>query len=244
MNGTWPTVLDHETSTGSTQLTVRSLRKRFTLHTMGGLELDVLGGLSFDLERGAFGVLVGASGSGKSTVLKCIYRTYRPTAGRILHRLPSGEWLDLAACSEQQVLQIRKGDIATVTQFLRCAPRVPAEEVVAAARTTQGIEREQALAEARALLARFKIPQKLWRAFPVTFSGGEQQRINLARAIIQRPRLLLLDEPTASLDGRAIDDFLEALTQVRESGTTILAVFHDSKLIESLATQVIAVEPL
>lgn len=222
-----------------TQLAVRSLRKSFTLHTLGGLQIEVLADLSFDLDRGAFGVLEGPSGSGKSTVLKCIHGTYRPTAGSIFHRMPSGKWLDLAACSEQQMLRARRGEIAAVTQFLRCAPRVPAEEVVAAARTAQGIGRRQAVDEARALLGHLQIPEKLWKAFPVTFSGGEQQRINLARAIIQQPRLLLLDEPTASLDRRAIHDFMEALSRVRSNGTTILAVFHDPGLIDLLATRVI-----
>jgi alpha-D-ribose 1-methylphosphonate 5-triphosphate synthase subunit PhnL len=196
--------------------------------------------LSFRLKEREFGVITGPSGAGKTTVLKCIYRSYLPTNGAINYRLANGSWVDLATCPERDVLEVRKWEIALVTQFFRCAPRVPTEEVVASPRVAQGVEREAAVEESRTLLRRFKIPEKLWRAYPVTFSGGEQQRINLARAIVQKPRLLLLDEPTASLDERSVHAFLQALEDVRRRATTCLAIFHDQKLINHLATQVVS----
>ena len=225
-------------------LSVENLEKTFCLHLLKGIRVEAVQSLSFQLQQGEFGVLVGPSGAGKTTVLKCIYRTYLPTGGTIRYQCSDNSIVDLATCSEQMVLEIRKTEIAHVTQFLRCAPRVPAEEVVSYPRMTQGISQKEAVEEARELLQRFAIPEKLWQAYPITFSGGEQQRINLARAIVQRPRLLLLDEPTASLDSRAIERFLAALESIRKKGTTCLGIFHNQDMVRSLATQVIEVRPL
>jgi alpha-D-ribose 1-methylphosphonate 5-triphosphate synthase subunit PhnL len=220
-------------------LEVEQLSKCFCLHLLGAMPLPVLGRLNFRIREGDFAVISGPSGSGKSTVLKCVYRSYLPTSGAVYYRCADGVWLDLVQCSEQQMLALRRSEIGYVTQFLRCAPRVAAEQVVAGPRMILGGSRSVALDEARNLLQRFRIPEKLWKAFPVTFSGGEQQRINLARAIIQKPRLLLLDEPTASLDPRAVECFLEALEEVRQQGTTCLGIFHDRSLIDRFATQVV-----
>jgi alpha-D-ribose 1-methylphosphonate 5-triphosphate synthase subunit PhnL len=201
--------------------------------------VEPLRSLSFDLRAGEFVVVVGPSGSGKSTLLKCIFRTYLPSSGAVRYRLRTGAWLDLATCTEQEILAVRTSEVAYATQFLRCAPRCPAEAVVASARIAQSVPRARALDEARSLLHQFRIPEKLWRAFPVTFSGGEQQRVNLARAIIQRPRLLLLDEPTASLDEASIGVVLQVLREVQEQGTTCLAILHDPALVRVLGSQVI-----
>lgn len=220
-------------------LAVERLSKSFELHLLGGMQIQAIQELSFHLEEGDFGVLSGPSGTGKTTVLKCIHRSYLATGGAILYRASRGDWVDLAICSERDILELRRLEIACVTQFLRCAPRVPAEQVVASPRILQGIAPETALEEARELLKRFRVPEKLWRAYPVTFSGGEQQRVNLARAIVQKPRLLLLDEPTASLDGVAVRLFVDALREVRRGGTTCLAVFHDHGLMDELGTQII-----
>jgi alpha-D-ribose 1-methylphosphonate 5-triphosphate synthase subunit PhnL len=221
-------------------LAVEQLGKRFCLHMLGAMALPVLHGFSFQVREGDFAVLSGPSGSGKSTVLKCIYRSYLATEGSIYFRCADDTWLDIVQCDEQQILSLRQHEIGYVSQFLRCAPRVAAEEVVASPRIAQTGSPAEAKEEARALLRRFRIPEKLWKAFPVSFSGGEQQRINLARAIIQKPRLLLLDEPTASLDHRAIEAFWEALEEVRQNGTTCLAIFHDRVLIDRFATRVVA----
>lgn len=225
-------------------LSVKNLKKTFCLYLLKDLKVEAVRSISFTLQDGEFGVLSGSSGSGKSTILKCIFRTYLPTSGSIKYRCADYSLVDLAGCCERKVLRIRQREIACVTQFLRCAPRVPAEEVVAYPRMAQGMSREEAIAEARELLDCFAIPEKLWKAYPITFSGGEQQRVNLARAIIQSPRLLLLDEPTASLDGHAVERFLIALENIREKGTTCLGIFHNQDAINSLATQVIDVRSL
>jgi len=224
-------------------LSVEHLRKRFCLHLLDKLLVEPIEDLSFRLKEGEFGVIAGPSGAGKTTVLKCIYRSYLPSGGSIYYRLVKGSWVDLATCPEREVLEIRKREIALVTQFFQCAPRIPAEEVVARPRLEQGKKHEEAVEEARDLLRRFKIPEKLWKAYPVTFSGGEQQRVNLARAIVQKPRLLLLDEPTASLDEKSMHSFLQALDEVRQHDTTCLAIFHDQTLISTLATQLIRLAP-
>ena len=223
-------------------LSVEDLHKHFRLHLLGGLLVEPVRGISFRLNEGEFGVISGPSGVGKTTILKCIFRSYLPSSGAIRYRNAHGSWTDLATCPERDVIEIRRTEFAYVTQFLRCAPRVVAEEVVARARIEQGHPHDEAIDEARSLLRRFKIPEKLWGAFPITFSGGEQQRVNLARAIIKKPRLLMLDEPTASLDAQSVESFLEALEEVRRQNTTCLSIFHDKKMIQTLATHVIRLE--
>jgi len=133
-------------------LSVEHLRKKFCLHLLNGLMVEPIRDLSFSLKEKEFGILVGPSGAGKSTVLKCIYRSYLPTAGKVNFRLACGSWVDLAKSSEQEVLEIRKHEIACVTQFFRCAPRVAAEEIVARSRMSQNVPRDNALEEARSLL--------------------------------------------------------------------------------------------
>lgn len=224
-------------------LRVENLSKRFCLHLLGRLSVEALGGLSFQLREGDFGVLRGPSGAGKSTVLKCIYGTYLPSAGIVSYRRADGTRIDLARCPEQEILRLRRQEIGYVSQFLRCAPRIPAEAIVAAPRMGMGDPAPDALNTARSLLRRLGVPERLWRAYPASFSGGEQQRVNLARALILRPRLLLLDEPTASLDAGATEHFLEVLDGARIGGTTCLGVFHDSKMIHRLATRIIEVRP-
>lgn len=220
-------------------LCVRDLEKIFTLHLLGGVEVVALSNLSFDLDQGDFAVLTGPSGAGKSSVLQCIFGTYTPTRGSIQYLGQDDLWVDLARCSERRILELRKREISYVTQFLQCPPRVPAEMVVAAPRVLQGLCLDQALEEAREMLMRLKIPERLWRAFPMTFSGGERQRVNLARALIARPRLLLMDEPTASLDTLATASLKEVLSERKSQGTTVLAVFHELGHVESLVTRII-----
>jgi len=229
---------------GDSLLSVENLEKTFRLHLLGGIRVEAVQPLSFKLREREFGVLAGPSGAGKTSVLKCIYRTYLPTGGTIRYRRADNGVVDMATCPEQTILEIRKKEIACVTQFFRCAPRVSAEQVVAFARAAQGASQEEALEEARVFLRAFAIPEKLWKAYPVTFSGGEQQRVNLARAMVQGPRMLLLDEPTASLDARAVERFLAALESIRGQGTTCLGIFHNQDMVRSLATEVIEVKPL
>ncbi len=222
-----------------TVLSVRNLKKTFKIHLLGELTVNTIESFSFDLDEGDFAVLVGPSGIGKSTVLNCIFRTYLVTGGNIIYSARDGSRFDLASCDERTIMRLRNTEMAYVTQFLHCQPRMAAELVVAAPRVAQGLSLEQALEEARELMERLAIPRELWCAFPATFSGGERQRVNLARALISKPRLLLMDEPTASLDPSSIARVLDILKEMKQKGTTFLSVFHDLGPVRSLVTKVI-----
>jgi alpha-D-ribose 1-methylphosphonate 5-triphosphate synthase subunit PhnL len=217
-------------------LTVSNLGKRFLLHGLGGKVIEGCRAVNFALGAGEALALAGPSGTGKSTVLKCIYRTYLPSAGSIRYRSALHGEVDLATAPERQVLELRRREIGYVSQFLRVIPRVAALEVVMQPLLARGgVPVDDARRRAHALLDRLRIPEALRDAYPATFSGGEQQRINLARAAIWAPRLLLLDEPTASLDRESVDAVLEVLGELRRSGTTLVAVLHDPRLIDAVA---------
>jgi alpha-D-ribose 1-methylphosphonate 5-triphosphate synthase subunit PhnL len=217
-------------------LTVRGLGKSFTLHHQGK-RIPSAQDASFTVESGRLTALVGPSGAGKSSVLKCVFRTYLPQAGSIiLHGDPD---LDLATCDEHAALRARRQDIAYVTQFLYCLPRQPTVDVVAAPLAALGVAREQARAAARERLRELDLPERLWDVPPATFSGGERQRVNLARGLVHRPRLLMLDEPTASLDRRSAELVVGAIRAAKAAGVAILAIFHDPELVAALADTVV-----
>lgn len=222
-----------------TVLWIADLEKKFHIHLLGDFALETIKNFSLHLNEGEFAILVGPNGIGKSTVLNCIFRTYLPTGGKIIYRSRDGSYIDLAKCDERTITRLRKTEMAYVTQFLHCQPRVPAELVVATPRLSQGIPMGQALREARQLMERLGLPPNLWRASPVSFSGGEKQRVNLARAFILQPRLLLMDEPTASLDQYSTGLVVELLAELKERGTTVLSVFHDFAPVKELVTKVI-----
>lgn len=220
-------------------LSVLDLTKRFTLHTQGGKVIEAPSAFSFSLHEGMFLGLAGPSGSGKSTVLKCIYRTYPPTKGVLhYHSLLFGP-VDLAQLDEHRMLDLRRTEIAYVSQFLRVIPRVPAIEIVASAlKYRSSASDREALHKAAELLERLGIPPRLFDTYPSTFSGGEQQRVNIARSVIWRPRLLLLDEPTASLDSTAAATVVDILRELRDAGSTMIGIFHDRATMAQLADQV------
>jgi alpha-D-ribose 1-methylphosphonate 5-triphosphate synthase subunit PhnL len=222
----------------SPQLEIRVLTKRFTLHVLHGKRVTAFHDLNLDVPEGSVTGVVGPSGSGKSSLLKCIYRTFLPTSGRAVYRTQNGAHVDLASADEQAILALRRREVGYVSQFLRVVPRVPALEIVAGVRTAQGIVPEQAREEAAALLSRLRLPRDLWDSFPVLFSGGEQQRLNVARAVIARPRLLLLDEPTSALDRDNTAAVVELLQEARQAGTTMLGVFHDPRMVEMVCDRV------
>ena len=172
---------------------------------------------------------------GKSSILKCIYRTYLPSRGAIYYYTEDGDKLDLAVVSEQEILQLRRGDISFVTQFLHCLPRQSTIDVVAKPLFDLGIEREEARDRAKTLLQEIQLPERLWTLSPTTFSGGEKQRVNLARATIFNPRLLLLDEPTASLDPTSVKRIVKMIQRIKREGTAILAILHDPDLVKEVA---------
>jgi alpha-D-ribose 1-methylphosphonate 5-triphosphate synthase subunit PhnL len=220
-------------------LELDSLSKTITLHILDSTEVEPFKDISFHVDEGEFIAIVGASGSGKSSVVKAIHRTYLPTAGRAAYRTADGEVVDLATAPDRKLLQLRRREIGFVSQFLRVEPRVPALDVVAGPLLRHGADREAARSKATELLERLDLPRRLWSSFPTLFSGGEQQRVNIARALIARPRLLLADEPTSALDSVNTGRVVELLTEARAAGTTIVGVFHDIELIERLADRVV-----
>ncbi|MES2548600.1 MAG: ATP-binding cassette domain-containing protein [Pseudomonadota bacterium] len=205
-------------------LQVNGLGKTFTMHHLGQ-NLHAFSGISFDLRPGQFLLLKGPNGVGKSTLLRTIWRSYLPEAGQIWFRHAGGR-IDLARAADVDVALLRRREIGFVTQFLIARPRVSAEEIVAEPLRRSGVPGEVALADARHWLAAFGVKRDLWRAYPTSFSGGEQQKVNLARALIQPPQLLLLDEPTASLDAGARAALVSRLRELKAAGVAMIGVFH------------------
>ena len=212
-----------------TVLRTEGLAKQFTLHLQGGVTLPVLSGVGLELHEGECVALHGPSGAGKSTLMRSIYANYRASAGRILVR-HGGAMVDIAAADPRTVLEVRRQTLGYVSQFLRVVPRVPAIEVVAEA-VREGDKRETAAA----LLRRFSLPDRLDSLPPATFSGGEQERVNLARGFAGRHPILLLDEPTASLDRVNRDAVVEVIREAKANGVAILGIFHDAEVRSAVA---------
>ncbi|ODN70616.1 phosphonate C-P lyase system protein PhnL [Methylobrevis pamukkalensis] len=223
-------------------LRVSGVAKSFTMHLRGGLELPVVANVAFDLHPGECVVLGGPSGVGKSSILRMVYGNYAVDAGTILVRdVTSGKMVDLATGDPRTVLDLRHASIAYVSQFLRAVPRVSAIDVVAEPLVARGIPREQATRRAAALLERLNLPSALFGLPPATFSGGEKQRVNIARGFITDHPILLLDEPTASLDATNRDVVVAMIREKLAAGTAILGIFHDSPVREAIATRTLDV---
>jgi alpha-D-ribose 1-methylphosphonate 5-triphosphate synthase subunit PhnL len=235
-------------------LEVRNLSKRFTLHLRDGLQLPVLARVSLRVSAGECVALVGPSGQGKSTLMKCLYGSYGADEGEILLDTAEDGVIDIARASAQQMLALRRREIAYVSQFLRAVPRMPALDVVAerhvdavAESPRAGAiddERHAARLEAardivRGLFARLNLPPALWDLPPATFSGGEQQRVNIARGFVQPARLLLLDEPTASLDAANRAVVVQLITEAKARGAAVVGIFHDEEVRSAVATRAI-----
>ncbi|MFY1877458.1 phosphonate C-P lyase system protein PhnL [Achromobacter xylosoxidans] len=221
---------------------VRGLGKMFTLHNQGGIRLPVLEAVDFDAAAGDCLVLAGPSGTGKSTLLRCLYGNYLATEGSI--RVRAGDdWVELVGAPERRILALRRDVIGYVSQFLRVIPRVSALDVVAEPLRMAGIDAGEARERAAAMLRRLNVPQRLWGLAPATFSGGEQQRVNIARGFIARHPILLLDEPTASLDpdNRAV--VVALIREARAAGRCLLGIFHDEEVRDAVASRVLALRP-
>ncbi|TNJ59300.1 phosphonate C-P lyase system protein PhnL [Paenibacillus hemerocallicola] len=219
-------------------LHVEALSKTFELSVTEQMRVHPFRDLSFSIPEGGFMGLAGPSGIGKSSILKCIYRTYLPTSGRVRFRSSMYGEIDLASADERRVAHLRKYELSYVSQFLKVIPRVSALDIVAERLLPLGYSLEAARDDAAGMLARLRIPETLWSAYPATFSGGEQQRINLARAFIVRPRLLILDEPTASLDRETTESVLALLQEMKRQGTTMIGVFHDWEIMKRVADRI------
>jgi len=222
-------------------LRIDNLAKTFLLHNQGAKKLPVFQNISFQVKAGECLVLTGASGTGKSTLLRAIYANYLVQSGTINIR-HENKWVDLASASPHEVLDIRKKTLGYVSQFLRVIPRISAIDLVCEPLIVQGKLIKPAKAQAKKLLNKLSIPESLWDLPPATFSGGEQQRVNIARTLIQDYPILLLDEPTASLDEKNRDAVIELINEARNQGTAIVGIFHDKYVRESVGTKIFNVE--
>lgn len=224
-------------------LQAEAVGKSFTLHLQGGIVLPVLDAIAFQVAAGECLALVGPSGAGKSTLLRSLRANYRIDRGRLLVR-HQGDMIDLATADPRTILAIRRHTIGTVTQFLHVVPRVPALEIVAEAAILRGIEPDAARARAAALLTRLRIPARLHALPPATFSGGEQQRINLARGFVADHPILLLDEPTASLDPGNTEIVIGMIQAAKARGAAVVGIFHDAAVRNAVADRTLEVLPL
>ncbi len=224
------------------RIAVRTLGKRFTLHHQGGACLRVLQGLDLTVRAGELVALDGPSGAGKSTLLRLLYGNYAPGPGQILITPPDRATIDLATADPRTVLALRRQTIGFVSQFLRAIPRLDCLSLVAEPLIRIGIDPEAAHDRARAQLARVNLPERLWSLAPATFSGGEQQRVNIARGLILPYPILLLDEPTASLDGVNRAAIIDLIEEVRGHGAAIVGIFHDHAVRDRLATRLFAMK--
>lgn len=221
-------------------LEVSRVAKSFTMHLRDGIRLDVVRNVSFSVPAGRCVVLGGPSGVGKSSILKMLYGNYGVDSGeiRVFHR---DEPVDLATADPRTVLEVRRETLGYVSQFLRVVPRVSALDVVAEPLVARGTPIEEARGLAARLLARLNLPETLWSLPPATFSGGEQQRVNIARGFITDHSVLLLDEPTASLDARNRQVVVEMIREKKEAGTALLGIFHDEEVRDAVADEILDV---
>lgn len=201
---------------------LKEVSKSFTLHNQGGAVIDVFNNVNFAIAPGECVALTGASGAGKSTLMQMIYGNYLATRGQIIVN-----GTDLVQAEPRGVIALRREVLGYVSQFLRVVPRVPTVDVVAEPLLSVGTGADAARSRAEGLLARLNIPQNLWSLSPMTFSGGEQQRVNIARGFAHGFPALLLDEPTASLDPKNRDIVLDLIEEAKAQGTAILGIFHD-----------------
>jgi alpha-D-ribose 1-methylphosphonate 5-triphosphate synthase subunit PhnL len=225
-----------------THLEVVNLNKRFTMHILDKKEIVAFQDINFKIDRGRFLGISGKSGYGKSSLIKCIYRNYDVTSGDIFLYNQSGQKINLTQISDIEMLDIRSRRMGYVSQFFQAIPRVTTMNVVIEPLIDRGWEKENAVERAKALFELFDIPKNLWDAFPSTFSGGEKQRINLLRTLIDCPEILLLDEPTASLDRNNRKIILNIIQELKKQNITMIGIFHDPAELELLADDILPLD--
>lgn len=220
----------------NTMISVKNLDKTFTLHTQGGTRIPVFGGLNMEVSAGTCVALAGASGAGKSSLICSLYGNYRPQAGSI-HVLHDGGPVNMVTALPREILEIRRRTMGYVSQFLRVVPRVPALNVVAEPLFNLTGDKTKARDKAAFLLKRLNIPSTLWSLPPATFSGGEQQRVNIARGFIVEYPILLLDEPTASLDADNRQVVMDLIDEAKGRGAALVGIFHDLEVRDTVADE-------
>lgn len=211
----------------TTMVKLRNVGKSFTLHVQGSVNIPVFENLDLEVAAGECVALLGPSGAGKSSLMRMIYANYTCPAGEILVR-HGDNWVDMAAGDAHLILDVRRQTLGYVSQFLRVIPRVSTLNVVMEPLLTTGVSEADANVQAQAILQRLNIPRRLWSLSPMTFSGGEQQRVNLARGFVQQRPIMLLDEPTASLDPENRRVVLDLINEARANGAAIIGIFHDA----------------
>lgn len=218
-------------------LKIENLGKTFYLHDPEKI-IHSCQNISFTLNQGEFIGIVGLSGAGKSTILKCIHRSYLPTEGNIYYESEAFGRINLATASEREILYLRKYEIGYVSQFLNVMPRTTARQHVMNALLEMGVDAAQAKEEAEQMLSYFRLSENLWDVYPNTFSGGERLRLNLAAAMVRKPRFMLLDEPTASLDNKTKILVKDMLKKLKEKKTSMLGIFHDLEFMDGVCDRV------
>ncbi|HQS30182.1 phosphonate C-P lyase system protein PhnL [Polaromonas sp.] len=229
------------TTTMTTAVETIALSKTFTLHARAGLQLPVFANIDLQVHSGECLALTGHSGSGKSSLLRCLYGNYAPTSGdvRIRHQ---GGWVSMASAQPREVFDVRRRTMGYVSQFLRTIPRVSTLDIVADPLRRLGHSAAQAREQAAQWLQRLNLHEHLWHLPPATFSGGEQQRVNIAHGMITQAPVLLLDEPTASLDADNRRVVLELIHEARANGSAIVGIFHDDEVRQAVASRCFDVE--
>lgn len=220
----------------TTMLRAEGLSKQFLLHTQNSVSLPVFAQVDFTVKKGEAVILHGASGVGKSTLLRILYGNYRPSAGHV-HVLHGSQFVDIVTATPRRVLEVRRRTLSFVSQFLRVIPRVSTIDIVRDPMLARGIDPSEATRRAGDMLARLNLPERLWTLAPSTFSGGEQQRVNIARSFVDPTAIMLLDEPTASLDAANRDVVVHLIDEARNNGAAIIGIFHDEAVRDRIATR-------
>jgi len=225
-----------------TRLEVRNLNKTFQVHTQGSIEVKGFENINFEVKDGEFLSLFGPSGAGKSSILKTLFRTYTTTSGNIIFHRDNGSLIDLSNASESEILNLRKNELGYVSQFLQILPRISAVDVVSEQLIFKGESEEVSRTKAKEMLDYLSIREELFDLSPLTFSGGEQQRVNIAKGIIAPKSLLLLDEPTASLDKTNTMKVVEKLKELKTQGVAMVGIFHDLEAMKMISNKIYKLE--
>ena len=225
------------------RITVTQVSKTFVLHNQGGTQLPVLNQMSFHVDAGECVVLYGQSGCGKSTLLKMLFGNYLADSGSIeIHT--DQEVVDLVQAHPHDVLTLRRQTLSFVSQFLRVIPRVSTWDLVSDPLKRNGVDPSEIKDRVTQILHRLNLPESLWQLAPATFSGGEQQRVNIARSLILDSPIILLDEPTASLDANNREVVAELISEARARGAALVGIFHDDHWRAQIASRLIHLEAL